>query len=72
MSTLLVRRWHRYNYTTPRSFLELIHFFKSMLASKRSAMARNIGRLSSGLITLQKTNRDVQVRAYGGSIAPKM
>jgi dynein heavy chain, axonemal len=54
------QRERRYNYTTPRSFLELINFFKAMLAFKRAGMHRNIGRLSSGLVTLQKTNRDVE------------
>mmetsp|Transcript_1247 Transcript_1247/g.1745 ORF Transcript_1247/g.1745 Transcript_1247/m.1745 type:complete len:151 (-) Transcript_1247:4462-4914(-) len=32
----------RYNYTTPKSFLELIEFYKSTLVEKRSAIVRNI------------------------------
>ena len=31
-----------------------------MLATKRASMVRNIGRLTSGLVTLRKTNSDVE------------
>lgn len=60
MSETYFQQERRYNYTTPRSFLELIHFFKSMLKNKRHVMSVNIQRLSSGVVTLNKTNRDVE------------
>jgi len=50
----------RFNYTTPRSFLESVHFFKNMLRSRRHQMQEQVGRLNSGVVTLQKTNRDVE------------
>ena len=53
----------RYNYTTPKSFLELIDFYKELLRVKRGELGSNISRLANGLKTLRKTNDDVQVRA---------
>ena len=51
--------YRRYNYTTPKSFLELIYFFKSLYKKKRGELAGNIHRLSTGLETLQRTEKDV-------------
>ena len=51
----------RYNYTTPKSFLELIDFYKELLRKKRGELDGNISRLANGLQTLRKTNNDVQV-----------
>eukprot|EP00752_Nemacystus_decipiens_P011484 g10196.t1 len=50
----------RYNYTTPKSFLELIDFYKELLRKKRGELDGNISRLANGLQTLRKTNNDVQ------------
>ncbi|GMH57655.1 hypothetical protein TL16_g02438 [Triparma laevis f. inornata] len=50
----------RYNYTTPKSFLELIGFYKSLLGEKRKQLGDNIERLDTGLKTLQNTNKDVE------------
>ena len=50
----------RYNYTTPKSFLELISFYKLLLKERRSEMRANIKRLVTGLDTLQRTNKDVE------------
>ena len=44
----------RYNYVTPKSFLELIDFYKSMLSAKRELVDMNIERLDTGLSTLNK------------------
>lgn len=52
----------RHNYTTPKSFLELIDFYKELLRAKRGELGSNISRLANGLKTLRKTNDDVQVR----------
>ena len=51
----------RYNYTTPKSFLELIDFYKELLRKKQGELDGNINRLATGLETLKKTNGDVQV-----------
>ena len=49
----------RYNYVTPKSYLELISFFKYLLGNKRSNLQRLIDRLDVGLSTLRKTADDV-------------
>jgi len=53
------RKLGRYYYTTPKSFLELIEFYKALLLNERENMANAITRLETGLSTLEKTNRDV-------------
>jgi dynein heavy chain len=50
----------RFNYTTPKSFLELIAFYKNLLTIRRNEMYEGIKRLDTGLLTLQRTNRDVE------------
>ena len=49
----------RHNYTTPKSFLELVSFYKSSLKSHQLEIAHNIRRLVTGLDTLMRTNKDV-------------
>lgn len=49
----------RYNYTTPKSFLELIEFYINLYKKRREETFANIQRLDTGLDTLQRTNRDV-------------
>lgn len=49
----------RYNYTTPKSYLELISFYKNFLALRRAEVSSSIKRLLTGLETLMRTNRDV-------------
>jgi dynein heavy chain len=49
----------RFNYVTPKSYLELIGFYKFLLDQKRSEMQRLIDRLDVGLSTLRKTATDV-------------
>jgi dynein heavy chain len=50
----------RYNYTTPKSFLELINFYKYLLKIRRNEMFASIKRLDTGLDTLARTNKDVE------------
>jgi len=50
----------RYNYTTPKSFLELIEFYKSLLSRKRKKNEEQINRLDTGLTTLQTTKAKVE------------
>ena len=49
----------RYNYVTPKSYLELIGFYKFLLELKRANVTRMIDRLDVGLSTLRKTSADV-------------
>ena len=49
----------RYNYVTPKSFLELIGFYKYIFQEKRTEIQRQIDRLDVGLSTLRKTSADV-------------
>lgn len=50
----------RHNYTTPKSFLELIEFYKMFLKSKRNEADQSINRLLKGLTTLQETTVKVE------------
>ena len=59
MSKRYFETQRRYNYVTPKSYLELIAFFKYLLGSKRSEVQRLIDRLDLGLSTLRKTSDDV-------------
>ena len=49
----------RYNYVTPKSFLELISFYKVLFDDKTAALNKLIDRLDIGLSTLKKTADDV-------------
>jgi len=51
----------RYNYTTPKSFLELISYFKLLLDKKRADLAKQSGRLEKGIQTLKTTQAQVAV-----------
>lgn len=49
----------RFNYTTPKSFLELIDFYKKLLIEKRSSIQRSIKRYEMGLNILAETSSKV-------------
>ena len=49
----------RFNYTTPKSFLELIDFYKKLLSEKRESIDKQIVRLENGLLTLAETKSKV-------------
>jgi len=49
----------RNNYTTPTSFLELINFYKLLLAKKQDKITDQISRLEIGLNTMQSTTDKV-------------
>ena len=51
----------RYNYTTPKSFLELIYLYRNMLDAERKTLFTSIERLSNGLDKLEKTQKDVAI-----------
>jgi len=48
-----------YNYVTPKSFLELIAFYRFLLGQKREASGKLISRLDEGLAKLKQTAEDV-------------
>ena len=49
----------RHNYVTPKSFLELIAFYRFLLGTKREASGKLVRRLDDGLAKLRKTADDV-------------
>ena len=51
----------RFNYTTPKSFLELIALYKGMLGKEREKVDKNIKKLSDGVIKLESTAESVAV-----------
>lgn len=44
-----LKQQRRFNYTTPKSFLELITFYKNILEDKRGNIVRSIARYEQGL-----------------------
>ena len=59
VSTAYLQVQRRYNYVTPKSFLELIGFYKYLLGEKRAEVQANIERLDTGLQTIAKVSKDV-------------
>ena len=59
ISEKYLQSMRRYNYVTPKSYLELIGFYKFLLLQKRTDVQRQIDRLDVGLSTLRKTAADV-------------
>lgn len=51
----------RYNYTTAKSYLELISLFKSLLASKRAQLGANKSRLQSGVEKISQASAQVDL-----------
>ncbi|NXP60283.1 DYH17 protein, partial [Chloropsis cyanopogon] len=49
----------RYNYTTPKTFLEQIKLYQNLLADKRSKLSASIDRLEKGLLKLRSTASQV-------------
>lgn len=61
LSKKLFEQERRHVYTTPKSFLELIKLFKSMLNQKRSDLLKNRERYETGLIKLKETAEQVAI-----------
>ena len=55
ISELYEAQDRRFNYTTPKSFLELIALYKSMLFKGREKIEQNIKKLSDGVVKLEST-----------------
>ncbi|MGH0147735.1 UNVERIFIED_CONTAM: hypothetical protein FKN15_039853 [Acipenser sinensis] len=49
-----------YNYTTPKSFLELMKLYKNLLGKKRKELTQKMERLENGLQKLQTTASQVE------------
>lgn len=49
----------RYNYTTPKSFLELIKLYHSLLGQKSKDLTTKMERLENGLQKLKSTSTQV-------------
>ena len=58
-STNFAATERRYNYTTPKSFLELIAFYKRLLGRKREELRKGQSRLEKGIATLKQTHSQV-------------
>jgi len=50
----------RYNYCTPKSFLELISFYMKMLIDKQSEVVENCDRLEKGLAIMEQVQSKVE------------
>ncbi|CAM9713793.1 unnamed protein product [Bubo scandiacus] len=59
MSKTYLATERRYNYTTPKTFLEQIKLYQNLLAKKRSELTAKIERLEKGLTKLQSTTSQV-------------
>jgi dynein heavy chain len=59
MSVIYLQNDRRYNYTTPKSFLEQISLYKKLLTMKYKELQEKIVRLENGLIKLQSTSKQV-------------
>jgi len=55
-----LKQARRFNYTTPKSFLELINFYKEILNKKRGNIEMNIQRFEQGLLILAQTQEKVE------------
>jgi dynein heavy chain len=58
-SAIVLAAERRYIYTTPKSFLELIQLFKSMLAIKRKELDDNREKYDRGVIKLAQTQEQI-------------
>ena len=59
MSKTYLAMERRYNYTTPKTFLEQIKLYQNLLSKKRSELTAKIERLEKGLTKLQSTASQV-------------
>ena len=59
MSKVYAQNEKRFNYTTPKSFLELINLFRKILNSKNEEVVAKIVRLENGLEKLRVTGVEV-------------
>lgn len=65
MSQIYLATERRYNYTTPKTFLEQIKLYQNLLSKKRSELIAKIERLENGLRKLQSTASQVPAPVLG-------
>lgn len=58
------RNEKRYNYTTPKSFLQQISLYRNLLEKSQAQLQHKMKRLDSGLQKLQTTAAQVKVLQY--------
>ncbi|ALC45571.1 CG41497 [Drosophila busckii] len=59
ISKIYLQNEKRYNYTTPKTFLEYIFLYRKLLVDKTGEFAQRIGRLQSGMAKLAECARQV-------------
>ena len=59
VSVVYLQNERRYNYTTPKSFLEHIRLYTTLLANKAQDLQTNMGRLENGLQKIRSTATQV-------------
>lgn len=64
MSTKYYQNEKRYNYTTPKSFLEQITLYKNLLDRKRKELSQKMEHLENGLQKLKTTASQVNFHAF--------
>jgi len=60
-SSMYLTNEKRYNYTTPKSFLEQIALYQNLLSKKNSELQAKIVRLENGLEKLKSTAQQVKI-----------
>ena len=64
MSTQYLTNERRYNYTTPKSFLEQITLYQNLLSKKNQELQAKIVRLENGLEKLKSTAAQVNPSSH--------
>lgn len=59
MSQVYLQNERRYNYTTPKSFLEQIKLYQNLLKAKNDELIAKTQRLENGLEKLKSTSAQV-------------
>ena len=72
MSVTYLQNEKRYNYTTPKSFLEQIALYKNLIGSKHAELMQKMSRLENGLEKLKSTAQQVCVCRYSGDVVPHL
>lgn len=71
ISRIYLQSDRRYNYTTPKSFLEQISLYSKLLRRKSAELASKIDRLENGLEKLKSTANQVSLHYAHDSIKIK-
>lgn len=56
--------YRRYNYTTPKSYLELISLYKQLLDKKRGQLTQAKQRLESGVDKIQQASMSIAAARF--------